>query len=990
MIRAVRMAGMAAGLLVCATAVAGESLAPIMLEVDASEAPRRIFHVRLVLPVRPGPLTLVYPKWIPGKHSPAGPVRNLASLTFTAAGRSLAWRRDNVDLYAFHIEVPEGASRLEARFDYLALADDASPRLTTAGTAHLAAVGWDTLVLYPRGQNPDRLIYQARLRLPEGWRYGTALRVESADGGTVAFRPVALTELMDSPLIAGRYFRKVELAPGLDPPHALLMTAPSPAALEIPPEKIDAYTRLVTEGLALFGAPHYRRYNFLLTLCDELGHGGLEHHESSDNRSSERAFLDETRFEAMAGLLPHEFVHSWNGKHRRPAGLVTADYQEPMKDDLLWVYEGLTSYLGMVLTARSGLLTPEQSRRHLAHLAADLDHTPGRGWRPLADTAVATASSIALPRQWGSLLRSRDYYPEGVLIWLEADVTIRRKSDGRKSLDDFCARFFGGQAGPPSVKAYELDDVIALLNELAPHDWAGFFHDRVHQTGARAPLGGIEAGGWKLTFTDAPSATFKAEEQKRRVSDLGYSIGLRVGDEGVISDVVPGLPADQAGLAPGMKLVAVNGRKYSTDQLRAAVRAGKDSEAPIEIIAQNGDFFASYRLDYHGGPRFPELTRDESSPDLLSEILKPRLPKPGTPADAVDAVIEEEMGEQNVPGLSLAVVKKGEVVKARGYGLANLEWKAPATPQTVYQIQSITKTFTATAIMMLVEEGRIDLDARVSRYLEGTPESWKDITVRHLLAHTSGIKDFINEPTASLRIDVTEEEVFKATVPRPLNFTPGEKYAYSNTNYHLLAMMIRKLTGKFYGDFLAERIFEPLGMKDTAIINWSAIIPNRAAGYRAGRFGGLRNGEFIAPSILGYGGGGIRSTVLDLARYDAALYTERLVKKATLEQMWTPARFNDGRPSGYGLGWGISTVDGHRCLSHTGGHATGFSTILQRYVDDGVTIILFTNRQGVDTGRIARRVAALYVPGLSAPAPASVPASRPASRPGRRPPPLPK
>lgn len=352
--------------------------------------------------------------------------------------------------------------------------------------------------------------------------------------------------------------------------------------------------------------------------------------------------------------------------------------------------------------------------------------------------------------------------------------------------------------------------------------------------------------------------------------------------------------------------------------------------------------------------------------------------RPADETDPVDRIVREEMADQHIPGLSLAVVRDGSPVKIAAYGLANVEWNVPATPETVYQLQSITKTFTATAIMMLVEEGKIRLDAKVGDYLEGAPKSWKEITIRHLLTHTSGIKDFINEPTASLRLDVTEEAVLKATAPRPLNFAPGEKYAYSNTNYHLLAMIVRKQTGQFYGDFLRDRIFEPLGMASTAIISHSEIIPRRAAGY-LWRDNALHNGEFVAESILGYGGGGIRSTVIDLIKWDAALYGEQLLKRSSFEQMWTPARFNNGQTSGYGLGWGIRHVNSHRCLSHSGGHITGFGTLIQRYVDDRLTVIVLTNLRGVKTGRIAERVAAHYLPELAAPAAPKQPSAAPSS-----------
>jgi D-alanyl-D-alanine carboxypeptidase len=358
---------------------------------------------------------------------------------------------------------------------------------------------------------------------------------------------------------------------------------------------------------------------------------------------------------------------------------------------------------------------------------------------------------------------------------------------------------------------------------------------------------------------------------------------------------------------------------------------------------------------------------------VAAATLGAAAPPNGPPADGtaqrvprVDALVQQAMDQQKIPGLSLAVIQNGRVDLAKGYGLANVEHQVPATPETVYQLQSITKSFTATGIMLLVEEGKLGLDDKVSQHLPGTPESWQAITVRHLLTHTSGIKDFINEPTASLRLDVSEEEVLQATAPRPLNFPPGERYAYSNTNYHLLVMIIRRLTGKPYGDFLRERIFEPLGMKDTRVISLAEIIPHRAAGYLVER-GVLRNGEFVAPSILGYGGGGLRSTVLDLVKWDAALDTERVLKKSSLDQMWTPAKLNSGAATTYGLGWSVRQVRGHRCVSHTGGHVTGFATVISRFPDDRVSVIVLSNCRGAAVAKLSERIAGLYVPGLAFP-----------------------
>ena len=347
-------------------------------------------------------------------------------------------------------------------------------------------------------------------------------------------------------------------------------------------------------------------------------------------------------------------------------------------------------------------------------------------------------------------------------------------------------------------------------------------------------------------------------------------------------------------------------------------------------------------------------------------MVKPASAAGPDPA-AIDAYVRAEMGRLHVPGLSLAVVKDGQVVYQQAYGLANVELNVPVTADTVFQIQSITKTFTATAVMMLVEDGKLALDNPIGKYLDGTPESWNAITLRHLLSHTSGIKDFINEPTASLRIDVTEQEVFDATAPRPLNFTPGEKYAYSNTNYHLLAMIIRKVTGQSYADFLAERVFRPLGMDHTRVQDLSALIPGRADGY-LWRDDRLVHGEYIAQSILSYGGGGILSTTTDLAKWDAALRTEKLLKKSTLEQMFTPVTLNDGGKSTYGLGWGVGAYQGHRFVGHSGGHVTGFQSYIRRYLDEGLTVIVLVNQNGEGEPKtLAEHVVAMVDPTLAPP-----------------------
>ncbi|HJZ88480.1 MAG TPA: M61 family peptidase [Polyangia bacterium] len=594
--------------------------APITLAVDAREAPRRILHAILRIPAQPGPLTLYYPKWIPGDHTPSGPIVNLAGLTIGALGKTLAWQRDPVDMYAIHVQVPPGASSVEIALDYLS-----QPRggigvgEGAEMTAQLARINWNLVLLYPAGRPAADWTYVTRLELPPGWKLGSALPLARESGGRFEFRPVPLPTLIDSPVLAGANLRKIAL--GGTPPHEIDLAADSAAALEAPSELISGWQKLVAEAGALFGARHYQRYHFLLALSDHIATGGLEHHESSDNRAVERALVDDKlRKDRVAGLLPHEFVHSWNGKYRRPAGLVTPDYQTPMRDELLWVYEGLTNYLGWVLTGRSGLRPADLHREELATVAADMEHVAGRRWRPLADTTASAPFLYNAPHEWASWRRGVDFYPEGVLIWLEADAIIRKQTQGRRSLDDFCKKFHGGASGPPAVKPYTLDDVLAALGEVAPYDWRSFVAARVSTAGTRAPLFGLEAAGWHLVYSDTENEYTKLGDRGRRGVSLTYSIGATVHEDGSVIDVVPGLPAAKAGLAPGMRLVAVDGRRFSGDVMRAALRARR----PLDLLVENGEFFRTYRVDYRGGERYPHLSRDSSRPDLLSEILKPR------------------------------------------------------------------------------------------------------------------------------------------------------------------------------------------------------------------------------------------------------------------------------------------------------------------------------------------------------------------------------
>jgi predicted metalloprotease with PDZ domain len=603
---------------------------PIKLDVDATDAPRSILHARLHIPAPPGPLTLFYPKWIPGEHMPSGPINDLTGLEMSANGRPLNWQRDADDMYAFHLDVPAGADAVDVSLDFLLPTGGGSFSTGVSSTAKLLELNWNEVLLYPQTAEPLKLQYVTTLQLPEGWKFGTALPVASASGARVEFSPAPLETLVDSPVIAGEYFRTIDLTPGEQPPHVIHLVADSAAALEMTPEDIRHFSHLVQEANALFGAHHYRDYHFLVTLSDRVSHGGLEHHESSDDRVGENYLTDESARHSFPDLLPHEMVHSWNGKYRRPSGMATPDYQQPMRDELLWDYEGLTDYLGKVLAARSGLQTNEDFRETFALTAATLDHRAGRAWRSLADTTVAAQLLYVAPSTGTAWRRGTDFYPEGDLIWLEADTIIRQQTKGKRSLDDFCKIFYGGESGPPKVVPYTYDDVVKALNEIAPYDWRGFFQQRIYAINPHAPLGGIENGGWRLAYTNELPALLKTREGQRKYTDLSFSLGLNLSPEGVINDVLPGTTADQAGIGPAMKLVAVNGRRWTPENLRAAVKSAATNGAPIELLIENSDYFKNYRLDYHGGEKYPFLERDTNRPDLLAGIIKPLTPEPPT------------------------------------------------------------------------------------------------------------------------------------------------------------------------------------------------------------------------------------------------------------------------------------------------------------------------------------------------------------------------
>lgn len=596
----------------------------IRLHVDLTDAPRNIYHARLQIPVRAGEVSLVFPKWIPGNHRPSGPIGGLTGIRMQAGGEVLPWQRDPVEMYEFHVTVPGNVTTLDVSLDAITTLDSAGGG-GPAASSNLLDLNWNAVVLYPKGSRSDDVTFESSITLPAGWQFGSALPVTRANGDEVEFAPVSLTTLIDSPLIAGVHYRKIELSKrGETPLHVMDLLGDQETDLAMKPEDVAAYQKLVAETGALFEARHYRQYHFLLTLSNQVGEHGVEHHESNDSVAAERTLLDPDLHMLYASLVPHEFAHSWNGKYRRPAGLATPNYQEPMIGDLLWVYEGLTDYLGSLLAERSGLLSEEQYRESLAATAAMLDHRTGRTWRPLEDTAISVQTlRMLLSPEWSNWRRSLDYYPEGELIWLEVDSILRQQTHGQRSLNDFCREFEGGESGPPKVVPYTFDDVVRSLNKVAPYDWASLLRERVNATSTHAPLGGIERGGWKLVYDEKPNAFMQAAEKLFKSSDFSYSLGFSLGEDGKFSDVIVGSPAYRAGVGPGMKLLAVNGRKWSPEILRAALKATRGSDAPVELLVENAQFIKSYSVAYHEGEKNPHLERVADQPDILGEILKP-------------------------------------------------------------------------------------------------------------------------------------------------------------------------------------------------------------------------------------------------------------------------------------------------------------------------------------------------------------------------------
>ena len=588
----------------------------ITLSVDASDVTRGIFHVTETIPTAAsGPLVLLYPQWLPGHHSDTGQIALLAGLKVSAGGHSIPWKRDPVDVFAFHIDVPEGASNVEAQFDYLAPSDTTQGRVVT--TPDMLNVEWNAVTLYPAGYYVRRIQMDPSVKLPDGWKAATALETVSQDGSTIHYKEVALDTLVDSPIFAGANVRVETLAPGV----RLDIVADQPEQLAATDEQIQFHRNLVTQAVKLFGAQHYDHYDFLLSLSERQGGIGLEHHRSSEDGVTGGYFTEWKDNMTRRDLLPHEYTHSWNGKFRRPADLWTPDYRTPMQGSLLWVYEGQTEFWGFVLGARSGLVSAEETRGAIASIAARLDNDAGRKWRPLEDTTDDPVVSHRLPKPWRSWQRSEDYYIEGLLIWLDADSLIRELSHGARSMDDFARAFFGVNDRDWGELTYTFADVVNTLNQVQPNDWDGFLHARLDNLSEHAPLDGITRGGYRLVYTNTPTEWFKTNEKSRKITDLTYGGGFVLNKEGEVTEVTWDGPAFNAGLTVGSKLIAVNSRAFDADQLKAAIKANK---SPLSLLIKTGDIYRTIELNYDGGLRYPTLERTGDGPSSLDALLAPK------------------------------------------------------------------------------------------------------------------------------------------------------------------------------------------------------------------------------------------------------------------------------------------------------------------------------------------------------------------------------
>jgi predicted metalloprotease with PDZ domain len=595
----------------------------IHLSVDITDIERRVVHVHETISGLGGESSLLYTRWMPGHHAPSGPIERVAGLKISAQGTPVAWTRDPVEVYAFHVWAPAASKTLDIEFDYL------SPTSAKVGGQEISRdiliLEWNSVLLYPAGYFVRQIPVDASLTIPGEWKLATALESAASEGPRTTFKRTNLETLIDSPVYAGRYTATLDLDPNGRAPVRLDLFADRAEALEVKPEQLETYRALVRQAYALFGSHHYAHYDFLYSLSDQVEQNGLEHHQSSEDGGDPESFTEWDKLVYERDLLSHEFTHSWNGKFRRPADLWTPNYSVPMQDSLLWVYEGQTEYWGWMLAARSGLWNKQQGLDQLALRAAYYQNQSGRQWRALKDTTNDPIINPRRPMSWRDWSRFEDYYSEGALIWLDVDTLIRERSGGKRSLDDFAHAFFGIDDGSFVISTYTFTDVVNALNGVQPYDWAKFLHERLDSIAKPAPLDGLRRGGYRLTYSDKPNDFAKASDTHLKRTSLLYSIGIGIDDkDGTVLLCNWNSPAYLAGITEGAQILAVNGMAYDPDAIKDAITKAKGSKAPIEVIYKVGQQFRIAHIDYHEGLRYPHLERDSAEPARLDEIMKAR------------------------------------------------------------------------------------------------------------------------------------------------------------------------------------------------------------------------------------------------------------------------------------------------------------------------------------------------------------------------------
>ncbi len=593
------------------------------LDIDASDVQRGLYRVTQTVPLAAGlsRITLLFPQWLPGQHGPRGNVSELVDLRFTANGQTLKWRRDPLEVHAFHVDLPAGVRSVTARFLHTSPLQASEGRITM--TAEMLNLQWEKMSLYPAGHYVRRIKVKPTVTLPAGWTAAVALDGQSVIGNRVTWNEVDYETLIDSPIFAGAHFRRWDIGNGM----GMSVVADEPALLDAKPEHIATMRALGQEALIAFGGRAWDRYEFLIAMTDRMGGIGLEHHRSSENQLEPKALTEWAAYDWDRNVLSHELAHSWNGKFRRPARLWTPDYRTPMQGDLLWVYEGQTQFWGMVLAARSGLQTRETVLGMLAAQAGKYAEQPGRGWRSVEDTTYDPVFAARRAKPWASLARDEDYYNEGALVWLEADQLIRAGTAGARGIDDFARAFFGIRDGDWGEVPYEFADVVATLSRVYAYDWAGFLKSRIMEPGQTPPLAGLERAGYRLVWKEVPNPYDKGRFDYAKAVNLMHSIGLALDKDGVVTAVQWGSAAFNAGVVNGTKLIAVDGMVYSADALKQAITGAKGSKAgeqPITLIVKRGDRVLSVPVSYTGGLRWPWIEKAGTAAAGLDLLLAPR------------------------------------------------------------------------------------------------------------------------------------------------------------------------------------------------------------------------------------------------------------------------------------------------------------------------------------------------------------------------------